>query len=79
MTKETARKKAKELVAKMTVEEKLTQLLYNAPAIERLGIKEYISDTENEIILNEEYTDIMTGKTVCGKITLPVCGYLILK
>ncbi len=41
MTKETARQKAKELVAKMTVEEKLSQLLYNAPAIERLGIDEY--------------------------------------
>ena len=41
MTKETAAKKAKELVAKMTVEEKLSQLLYNAPAIERLGIRAY--------------------------------------
>ncbi len=41
MTKDTARQKAKALVAKMTVEEKLSQLLYNAPAIERLGIEEY--------------------------------------
>ncbi len=41
MTKETARKRARELVSKMTVEEKISQLLYNAPAIERLGIKEY--------------------------------------
>ncbi len=41
MTKETARQKAEKLVAKMTVEEKLSQLLYNAPAIERLGIGEY--------------------------------------
>ncbi len=41
MTKEAARQKAKELVAKMTVEEKISQLLYNAPAIERLGIEEY--------------------------------------
>ncbi|MBQ8764277.1 MAG: glycoside hydrolase family 3 C-terminal domain-containing protein [Clostridia bacterium] len=41
MTKEIAKQKAKELVAKMTVEEKMTQLLYNAPAIERLGIDEY--------------------------------------
>ncbi len=41
MTKESARQKAKELVAKMTVEEKISQLLYNAPAIERLGIEEY--------------------------------------
>lgn len=41
MTKEEARKKARELVSKMTVEEKISQLLYNAPAIERLGIEEY--------------------------------------
>ncbi len=41
MTKEIARQKAKELVAKMTVEEKISQLVYNAPAIERLGIGEY--------------------------------------
>ncbi len=41
MTKTQARQKAKELVAKMTVEEKISQLLYNAPAIERLGIDEY--------------------------------------
>ncbi len=41
MTKEQARAKAKALVAQMTVEEKMTQLLYNSPAIERLGIKEY--------------------------------------
>ena len=41
MTKEQARLKAKELVAKMTVEEKASQLLYTSAAIERLGIKEY--------------------------------------
>ena len=41
MNKEIARQKAKELVAQMTVEEKISQLLYNAPAIERLGIDEY--------------------------------------
>lgn len=41
MDKTTARKRAEELVAKMTVEEKISQLLYNAPAIPRLGIKEY--------------------------------------
>ena len=38
MTKAEAMAKAKELVAKMTVEEKMSQLLYNSPAIERLGI-----------------------------------------
>ncbi len=33
--------KAKELVAKMTLEEKASQLTYNSPAIERLGIPAY--------------------------------------
>ncbi len=41
MTKNEAKIKAKELVAKMTVDEKISQLVYNAAAIERLGIKEY--------------------------------------
>lgn len=41
MTKTQAKEKAKNLVAQMTVEEKISQLLYNSPAIERLGIKEY--------------------------------------
>ena len=41
MTHQQAREKAKALVAKMTVEEKISQLLYAAPAIERLGIKEH--------------------------------------
>ena len=41
MNKTEAKLRAKELVAKMTVEEKISQLLYNAPAIERLGINEY--------------------------------------
>ncbi|MBQ2774901.1 MAG: glycoside hydrolase family 3 C-terminal domain-containing protein [Clostridia bacterium] len=41
MTKNEAREKAKSLVAKMTVEEKISQLLYTSAAIERLGIKEY--------------------------------------
>ena len=41
MQYETARARAKEIVARMTVEEKMTQLLYNSPAIERLGIHDY--------------------------------------
>ncbi len=41
MTNAEAKIRAKELVAKMTVGEKISQLLYNSPAIERLGIKEY--------------------------------------
>lgn len=36
-----ARERAKELVARMTAEEKMSQLLYNAPAIDRLGIPAY--------------------------------------
>ena len=36
-----AREKARELVGKMTLEEKASQLRYNAPAIDRLGIPEY--------------------------------------
>lgn len=39
--REVARQKAKELVSKMTVEEKASQLRYNAPAIPRLNIPEY--------------------------------------
>ena len=36
-----AKKKAKEITSQMTQYEKLSQLLYFSPAIERLGIKEY--------------------------------------
>ena len=35
------KKMAEELVSKMTIEEKLSQMNYNAPAIERLGIPAY--------------------------------------
>lgn len=38
---EAFRSRAKELVGQMTLEEKVAQTLYNAPAIERLGIKAY--------------------------------------
>ena len=41
MNRETARKRAAQLVAQMTVDEKAAQLRYDAPAIERLGIPEY--------------------------------------
>ncbi|MDE5994426.1 MAG: glycoside hydrolase family 3 C-terminal domain-containing protein [Oscillospiraceae bacterium] len=37
----TAREKAISIVSKMTAEEKMSQLLYNAAAIERLGINEH--------------------------------------
>ena len=33
------RRRAKELVEQMTLEEKVSQMLHNAPAIPRLGIK----------------------------------------
>ena len=39
--REEAAAKARELVSRMTIEEKASQLKYNAPAIERLGINEY--------------------------------------
>ena len=41
MTREEAKKKAHALVAQMTLEEKASQLRYDAPAIERLGIPAY--------------------------------------
>lgn len=41
MTHEEAHRRAKALVAQMTAEEKASQLLFNAPAIDRLGIPAY--------------------------------------
>ena len=41
MNRQEARKRAHELVSKMTVEEKASQLRYDAPAIDRLGIPAY--------------------------------------
>lgn len=41
MTREEARRRAKELVSQMTVEERASQLRYDAPAIERLGVPAY--------------------------------------
>ncbi|WP_029233034.1 glycoside hydrolase family 3 C-terminal domain-containing protein [Butyrivibrio sp. VCB2006] len=41
MNREEAKKRAIELVGKMTVEEKASQLRYDAPAIDRLGIPAY--------------------------------------
>lgn len=41
MLRKEARLKAKELVSKMTIEEAASQLRYDAPAIDRLGIPEY--------------------------------------
>ncbi|MDO4308105.1 MAG: glycoside hydrolase family 3 C-terminal domain-containing protein [Eubacteriales bacterium] len=47
MKREEARKKAQALVAQMTVEEKASQMRYNAPAIKRLGIPAYNWWNEN--------------------------------
>lgn len=47
MKREEARKKAQALVAQMTVEEKASQMRYNAPAITRLGIPAYNWWNEN--------------------------------
>ena len=41
MNREQAKKAAEELVSRMTIEEKASQLRFDAPAIERLGIPEY--------------------------------------
>ncbi|MBP5239039.1 MAG: glycoside hydrolase family 3 C-terminal domain-containing protein, partial [Oscillospiraceae bacterium] len=41
MTREDARRKAEELVSRMTVEERAGQLRFDAPAVERLGIPAY--------------------------------------
>ena len=41
MKREEARKRAEDLVSQMTLEEKASQLRYDAPAIERLGIPAY--------------------------------------
>ena len=41
MTREQARQLAEELVGRMTIEEKASQLRFDAPGIERLGIPEY--------------------------------------
>ncbi|MBR3106295.1 MAG: glycoside hydrolase family 3 protein, partial [Clostridia bacterium] len=41
MNREEARKKAQALVAQMTLEEAASQMSYQAPAIERLGVPAY--------------------------------------
>ena len=42
MNRTEARKKAEALVAKMTVEEAASQLRYDAPGIERLGVPAWV-------------------------------------
>ena len=50
MNREEARRKAEELVGKMTLEERASQLRYDAPPIKRLGIPaDHIYVTYQEI------------------------------
>ncbi len=37
------------------------------------------SDTEKTVTLDKEYKNIVDDTTVCGEITLPLCGYIILE
>ncbi len=37
------------------------------------------SDGERKVTLDREYHDLINGETVSGEITLPVCGYRIIK
>ena len=37
------------------------------------------SDSEKTVTLDKEYRDIIHDTTISGNITLPVCGYLVLK
>ncbi len=37
------------------------------------------TDTEKAVHLDKEYKNIVDGTTVCGEITLPLCGYIILE
>ena len=41
MNREEAKKRAQELVGRMTIEERAGQLMFDAPAIKRLGIPAY--------------------------------------
>ena len=37
------------------------------------------SDEEREVTLDKEYKNVITNETANGKITLPVCGYTVLR
>lgn len=54
MSKET-REYAKQLVSQMTLEEKMSQMVYQSPAIERLGIPAY-----------NWWNEARRGKSWCG-------------
>ena len=76
---EKAQKKAKELVSQMTAEEKMSQLLYTSPAIERLNINEYTT-TESMItaLKNDEITAVVTDDALARNILDEVSGLKIL-
>ena len=54
MNREEAKKKAEVLVARMTLEEKASQLRYDAPAIKRLGIPAYTGGMRDFTVLPEQ-------------------------
>ena len=37
------------------------------------------ADEERDIVIDRKHINIITDETVYGKITLPVCGYLVIK
>ncbi len=37
------------------------------------------ADSEREIVLDKVYTNVITDESVSGRITLPVCGYAVIK
>ena len=61
---------AKKLVAQMTVEEKMSQMLYESPAIERLNIPAY--NWWNEALHRSCY-GISTVDRTCGDIRSKTC------
>lgn len=76
MNREEAKKKAEALVARMTLEEKASQLRYDAPAIKRLGIPAYnwwneglhgVARAGQATVFHRrsEWRQLLTGK--CGR------------
>lgn len=37
------------------------------------------ADSEKSVLLDKEYTDLINGSSVSGEISLPECGYLVIK
>lgn len=54
MNREEAKEKAEVLVARMTLEEKASQLRYDAPVIKRLGIPAYTGGMRDFTVLPEQ-------------------------